>query len=85
MNFIERMNKITVTYREEDDGRYGITPPVPGRRVVSTRSSSSSVVRTVLTNEPSDPTGIPIVATSATAVRVAEVATDEAMDAEEEN
>ena len=85
VNFIERMNKITVTYREEDDGRYGITPPVPGRRVVSTRSSSSSVVRTVLTNEPSDPTGMPIVATSATAVRVAEVATDEAMDAEEEN
>jgi hypothetical protein len=84
VNFIERMNKITVTYREEDDSRYGITPPVPGRRVGSTRSSSS-VVRTVLTNEPSDPTGMPIVATSATAVRVAEVATDEAMGAEEEN
>jgi hypothetical protein len=39
----------------------------------------------VLTPESSDPTGITVVATSATAVRVAEVAEEQQIDEEEDN
>lgn len=38
---------------------------------------ASSVVRTLLSPQPSDPTGMPIVASSATAVRIAEVEVEE--------
>ena len=83
VTFIERNNNLKQTYLD-DPFEYDLSPPKVAEyldqrksRRLSTCSSSSVVHTEVLTNEPSDPTGMGIVATSATAVRIAEVA-DEA-------
>ena len=62
------MDNIPDEFYQADDE--DITPR-PSKRLRPS-VSCSSVLRTVLTPEPSDPTGLTIVATSATAVRVAE-------------
>lgn len=86
VSFIERMDNLAVSYREEeDDDDLNLTPP---KRSPKKRCSllSSSSVRTVLSPEPSDPTGMTIVASSATAVRIADVViNEELMDEEEDN
>ena len=81
VSFINRMDNIPDEFYQVDDE--DITPRASKRPRPS--ASCSSVLRTVLTPESSDPTGITVVATSATAVRVAEVAEEQQIDEEEDN
>jgi hypothetical protein len=66
-SFIEKMDKVGA-YCEDTT----ITPPFPAISV-EMPSKRRHGLRTILGPEPSDPTGMSIVATSATAVRVGEV------------
>ena len=78
VSFINRMDNIPDEFYPTDDE--DITPRASKRPRPS--ASCSSVLRTVLTPEPSDPMGSSIVATSATAVRVAEVTEEQQIDEE---
>jgi hypothetical protein len=87
VSFIERMDNLAVSYwEEEDDNDLNLTPPARSHSPKKRCSLlSSSSVRTVLSPEPSDPTGMTIVASSATAVRIADVVINKELMGEEED